>query len=139
MTTQSRGDLIAAMNVLVKRRANTADAQEQATIDEALDKLAGWVQDLNQAALLEAVRIVALASDELEKVVASARMGPFDNFLSDIHNVMARLQSTQGQLHAPESLPSAPLAAGTKAKAAVPEPPVAQVAQVTASPGKRKR
>ena len=139
MTTQSRGDLIAAMNVLVKRRANTADAQEQATLDEALDKLAGWVQDLNQAAMLDAARIVALASDELEKVVASARVGPFDNFLSDIHNVMARLRSTQGQMQPSKSLPSEPLAAGTKAKPAAPQPPVAPVAPVAAVPAKRRR
>lgn len=119
MTSQSRGDLITAMNVLVKRRANTADAPERDTIDEALDKLAGWVQDLNQAELLEAARIVALASDELEKVVASARMGPFGNFLIDLQGVIDRLQNTQGAMHALDSLPSAPSAAGVKALATV--------------------
>ena len=122
MTSQSRGDLVAAMNVLVKRRASTADAPERDTIDEALDKLAGWVQDLNQAELLEAARIVALASDELEKVVASARMGPFDNFLIDLQGVIDRLQNTQGAMHALESLPSAPIAAGVKALAAASSP-----------------
>ena len=130
MTTQSRGDLIAAMNVLVKRRANTSDALERDTIDEALDRLAGWVQDLNQAELLDAARIVALASDELEKVVASARRGPFDNFLTDLHGVIDRLQNTQGEMHALESLPSAPMAEGAKARAAAPAPaaPAPQVA-----------
>jgi lysozyme family protein len=107
MTTTSRGDLIAAMNVLVKRRRNTADAAEQATIDEALNRLAGWVQDLNQTGLLDAARIVAQASDELEKVVASARTAPFDNYLTDIHGVIDQLQNTQSEIQGVDRLPLA--------------------------------
>lgn len=127
MTTASRGDLIAAMNVLVKRRTNTADPAEQATIDEALDKLAGWVQDLNQAALLDAARIVAQASDELEKVVASARMGPFDSYLPDIHGVIDRLQNTQAAMHGVDSLPTA------RATPSPVRPPTAEAAAAPAA------
>jgi lysozyme family protein len=127
MTTTSRGDLIAAMNVLVKRRGNTADVTEQATIDDALDQLAGWVQDLNQAGLLDAARIVAQASDELEEVVASARMAPFDNYLTDIHRVIDRLQNTQAAIHAIDRLPTA-----SPAQPTAPLPKLAAAAAVLA-------
>ncbi len=107
MNTAARGEIVAAMNVLVTRRGNTADPAEKAVIKDALDTLSGILQDLNQASLLQAAQLVANATDELEKVVASARLGPFDTFLSDIQGVIQRLQGQQAAMHATESLPSA--------------------------------
>lgn len=106
MTTTSRGDVIAAMNVLAIRRANTADADEQIVIDEAIDTLACGLHDLRQAEPLDSVRVVAQAADELEKVVASARMAPFDNYLVDISSMLDRLQNTLDALHALDRLPA---------------------------------
>jgi lysozyme family protein len=106
MTASSRADVIAAMNVLARRRANTADTNEQVVIDEALDTLAGGVQDLGQAALIDSVRIVARAADELEKVVASVRMAPFDHYLVDLNSMMEQLQNTLDALQALDRLPS---------------------------------
>lgn len=131
MDTAARGEIVAAMNVLVVRRANTADPAEKAAIQEALATLSDTLQDLNQASLLQAAQLVANATDELEKVVASARMGPFDSFLSDIQGVIQRLQAQQAAMHASESLPSAdvvpaaplPPAAVAEAKAAAPKAP----------------
>lgn len=100
MTTSGKADVIAAMNVLATRRANTADADEQIVLDDAIQTLAGEVQQLAQAEPIDAVRLVAQAADELEKVVASARMAPFDNYLVDISAMMDRLQNTLAALHA---------------------------------------
>ena len=94
-TSPSRGDLVAAMNLLSKRRASTTDAAEQATIDETIESLEGSLQDLDHAQMLEAVKIVARATDELEKMVASARMAPFDNYLAEIQNIIKRLHDSQ--------------------------------------------
>ena len=107
MNTQTRGDVITAMNVLVTRRGNTTDPTEKAIIKDALDKLSAILDALDQASLLRSAQLVANATDELEKVVASARTGPFDNFLSDIQGVIRRLQGQQAAMHATENLPSA--------------------------------
>lgn len=106
MTMTSRGDVIAAMNVLATRRANTADPDEQTAIDEAIDTLACGVQDLRQSDPLDSVRFVAQAADELEKVVSSARLAPFDNYLVDISTMLDRLQNTLAALHALDRLPA---------------------------------
>jgi lysozyme family protein len=105
--TQSQGELVTAIGVLVKRRGNTTDTAEKAVINEAIDKLNGQLQDLDQADLLQAAHLVASAADELEKVVGAARLGPFDTFLADIQGVLQRLQGLQGQMHVSESLPPA--------------------------------
>ena len=104
MNTASKSELVEAMNVLVRRRGNTSDPMEKDAINESLTTLSGLIQDLDQASLLDAARIVAQAADELEQVVGSARIGPFDNFLSDIQGVIQRLQNQQAQMHASESL-----------------------------------
>ena len=107
MNTASKSELVEAMNVLVRRRGNTSDESEKAVINTTLAKLSGWIQDIDQAALLAAAQIVANATDELELVVAAARTGPFDNFLADIQAVIGRLQNQLAQMHATESLASA--------------------------------
>jgi lysozyme family protein len=105
--TPSQGELVRAIGLLVKRRGNTTDATEKAVINQALDKLNGNLQDLDQADLLQAVQILASASDELENVVGAARLGPFDTYLADIENVITGLQGQQGQIHSSQKLPSA--------------------------------
>ena len=117
--TPSQGDIVAAIGVLVKRRGATIDPAEKDAINEAIEKLNGDLQALNQAKLLQAAQIVASATDELEKVVGAARLGPFDTFLSDIQDVMHRLQAQQGQMHELEKLPPAePDASATPVAAA---------------------
>ena len=131
MNPAARGEIVAAMNVLVTRRGNTVDAAEKAVIKDALETLSGIVQDLNQASLLQAAQLVANATDGLETVVASARLGPFDSFLSDIQGLIQRLQSQQAEILATECLPSAdvkpaaPLPATTVAAALPPAAPKA--------------
>src|SRR5262245_33063788 len=94
----SQVQLVAAIGVLVKRRGNTTDPAEKAAINAAIDELNGDLQDLDRAELLDAARIVSGASDALEKVVASAKLGPFDTFLSDIQGIIDRLQNAVGQM-----------------------------------------
>lgn len=102
-----RVELFAAISVLVKRRANTTQTAEKAAINDAIDDLNAKIQELHQANLLEAAKIVASASDELETVVASAKTGPFDTYLADIQEIFNRLQNSLSQVHSMESLPSA--------------------------------
>lgn len=106
MASTSQSEVIAAMHVLAVRRANTADADEQQVIDGAIDRLAGGVQQLRQAAPLDAGCIVAQAADELEKAVGAARMAPFDHYLVDISAMLDRLQNALDALHAPDRLPA---------------------------------
>jgi lysozyme family protein len=107
MTTQSRGEIVSAINVLVTRRSNTTDTAEKEVINAAIAKLNGVLDDVDQVSLLKAVQIVSSATDELEKVVASARLGPFDTYLSDIQGVIERFQNKQAEILAVESLPVA--------------------------------
>ena len=118
MNTSSKAEIVSAMNVLVTRRGNTTDAAEKAVINEVLKSLSESLQDLDHAALLEAAQIVANATDELEKVVAAARVGPFDSFLSDIQSSMQRLQHEQAAMHAVETLPAAEFDDALSARAA---------------------
>jgi lysozyme family protein len=99
-----RVELFAAISVLIKRRANTTDASEKGLINDAIDDLNAKIQELDQANLLDAANIVASASDELEKVVASAKVGPFDTYLADIQDILTRLQNSLSQMHSMESL-----------------------------------
>jgi lysozyme family protein len=107
MSKQSKGEIVAAINALITRRGNTTNAAEKAAINDAISKLNGALQDIEHAGLLQAVQIISSATDELEKVVASARRGPFDTFLEDIQGVMGRLQDQQAAILTAESLPSA--------------------------------
>ncbi|MFP3646536.1 hypothetical protein [Paraburkholderia sp. SIMBA_054] len=108
-TTQfAQGALVDAIALLMKRRANTTDAAEKDQISVSIGTLDGLLQDMDQASLLDAANDVTSATVELEKVVGSARLGPFDTYLADIQNILQRLQTTLGQMHASEALPPAP-------------------------------
>jgi len=106
----ARSDLVAAINVLTRRWSATTDENEKKVIDEAIDDLNDKISFLAQAQLLQAAQAIAAATDELEKVVASARTGPFDSFLSEIEGSIKRLNQVQSQMHTSESLPSADVA-----------------------------
>ena len=125
MANQTRGELVQAKNILLRRRANTADTAEQTTIDEALDELDEAIDAITQASLLQAAGMVASATDALERVVASARLGPFDTFLSDIQQSIGRLQGELGAMQASERLMPAPAAdePALQTSAAIRQPP----------------
>ena len=118
----ARGEFVGSISVLVRRRANTTDKKEIAVIDTAIEDLNDKITMLSQASLLQAAAAVANATDDLEKVVASARTGPFDGFLGEIESALKRLLDLQGQMHASEALPDAdaavdaPLSAATAKK-----------------------
>lgn len=143
MNDAIKGDLVDAMNVLVRRRGNTVDAAEKAVIVSNLTKLQGWLQDLEHTELLASATIVANATDALEEVVASARLGPFDRYLSEIERVMSQLQRRLGQLHASEGLASAGHAGTTSvtsSPASAPsssEPPAAPAVAPAQAPAAR--
>lgn len=128
----SQGEIVAAIGLLVKRRGTTTDPNEKDVISAAIDKLNGDLQDLDQTELLQAAQIVASATDELEKVVGAARLGPFDTFLSDIQDAMHRLQAQQGQMHESEKLPPAEFDASDASVAAAAAPSVAAPARAAA-------
>jgi lysozyme family protein len=107
---QAVSELVAAINVLVRRRANTTDPAEKQVITDAMKVLNRQITFLAQAGLLQAAQTVAAATDELEKVVKAAKTGPFDGFLGEIEGTIRRLFDLQGQMHASENLPSADVA-----------------------------
>jgi len=123
MANKTRGELIQAKNILLRRRANTSDPAEQAEIDSALAELDEAIDSITQASLLEAAGMVAAAADALERVIASARMGPFDTFLADIQGSLGRLQSELAEMQGSERLaPAAPAAETLEAVVAAAEP-----------------
>jgi lysozyme family protein len=127
--TDAQAELIATINMLVKRRGSTTDATEKAAISTTIENLNGDLEELDQASLLDAAKIVANAADELQAVSQTAKVQPTDLFFSDIQNALHRLQTLQGQVHEIDSLPSAdvtpakPLPA-TQARAAAPPTPL---------------
>jgi lysozyme family protein len=104
MNERTRTALVEAKNVLLKRRASTADPAEQAAIDAALGDLDDAIDVITQASLLQAAGLVANATDALERVVASVRTGPFDGFLADIQNSIAKLQGEVDTMQGSERL-----------------------------------
>lgn len=116
---QSRGELVAALNALMKRRAATADAAERKTINEAIETINATIAELNQEELLAAAVSVSGAADALEGVIAKVKTGPFDGTLSAIEGALQRLQADLRAMHAAESLPSAEVEEAATAPAAV--------------------
>jgi lysozyme family protein len=125
MANQTRGELIQAKNILRRRRASTADPAEQAAIDAALAELDEAIDAITQASLLQAAGIVASATDALERVVASARLGPFDTFLSDIQQSIGQLQGELETMQASERLMPAPVPASPATATEAAPPPLA--------------
>jgi lysozyme family protein len=138
--TTAQDAINAAISVLVRRRANTADPAEKQAIDDAVTKLNGRLHDLRQASLLQVAAALAAASGDLEQVIGTARLGPFDTYLSDVQAAAQRLQAAQGEVHRIDNLPSAAApesaaAAGDQAVAPMPTtPPMQDATGLPAAP-----
>ena len=78
---EARGRLTEARTILIRRRQKTNDPSERAAIDAAISTLNDTFDLLDQAALLDAAAAVVAATAALEQVVASARLGPFDDLV----------------------------------------------------------
>jgi lysozyme family protein len=87
---EARGKLTEALNVLTDRFSQTTDASEQATITEAINQLNNIRARLNQDDLQDAANAIQSATISLERVVNSARLGPFDDFVKAIEGVITR-------------------------------------------------
>ena len=98
---QARAELARSLNTLIERRGITSNTEEIAAIDEAIEKINDNMDVLDQAALLDAARQVAEASDALEAVVANVRMGPFDGLLTKLESHVSVLSSAMGDLIVP--------------------------------------
>ena len=88
---EARARLTEAVNVLIDRRSKTSDASERANIDAAIAELNDTRAILNQAALLDAANAVLEATVALERVISSARLGPFEDFVRALEGVINRL------------------------------------------------
>jgi lysozyme family protein len=90
-SNEARARLTEAVNVLIDRRSKTSDAGERANIDAAIAELNDTRAILNQAALLDAADAVLEATVALERVISSARLGPFDDFVRALEGVINRV------------------------------------------------
>jgi lysozyme family protein len=88
---EARGRLTEARNVLIDRRRQTNEAKERAAIDDAIAVLNENLGFINQAALLDAAAAVVDATNALEAVVRSARLGPFDLHLKALEGVLEKI------------------------------------------------
>ena len=88
---EARARLTEAVNVLIDRRSKTSDPNERANIDAAIADLNDTRAILNQAALLNAADAVLEATVALERIVSSARLGPFDDFVRALEGVINRV------------------------------------------------
>ena len=88
---EARGRLTEARNVLIDRRRQTNDAKERAAIDDAITVLNENLGFINQAALLDAAAAVVDATNALEAVVRSARLGPFDLHVKALEGVLEKI------------------------------------------------
>ena len=88
---EARGRLTEARNVLIDRRRQTNDIKERAAIDDAITVLNENLGFINQAALLDAASAVVDATNALEVVVRSARLGPFDLHLKALEGVLEKI------------------------------------------------
>ena len=88
LANESRGKITRARNILVRRRRQTDNADEQHQIDNAIIELNDSMGLLNHSALLDAVDAVVIATAALEPVVASARLEPSNTYLRELENTL---------------------------------------------------
>ncbi len=103
-----RHELSRAINTLRRRHANTTDAAERKAIRGSIEALNRKIATLDQAQLLDAAATLTLATEDLERAVAAARLGPFDGYLAALEVHVDRLNQLSGAMHAQESLAPAP-------------------------------
>ncbi len=117
MSKAIRNQLAAAHKVLSRRSANTSDAAERKAIDAALVVISSCTDKLAGANQLDKAVLAARASDALERAVAAARKGPFDNYLQDAQNLIASFQELMAEQLISERLPPAAMPAKEELKA----------------------
>ena len=105
---EARARLTEAVNVLIDRRSKTNDAEERASIDAAIVELNDTRAILNQAALLQAADAVLEATVALERVISSARLGPFDDYVRALEGVIKRVSEVVRNGELSEHLDRAP-------------------------------
>ena len=93
---QTRLELVSAQNLLMRRRNATTDAAEKEQLNESIELINEQLQEIGQASLLQAASIAAAAGAELQKVVATARTGAFDAFISQAERQIERLKKIPG-------------------------------------------
>jgi lysozyme family protein len=126
---EARSALVEATNVLVRRRP-AASSQEKQAIDDAIEDINIKIGFLDQAGLLQAAVSVSDAANELQAIVASARLGPFDDTVKALAGAAQKLFDLQGQIRALEALP--PAVAPNSPPAAATAPAMAAAAPVGA-------
>jgi len=107
ITDNARSQILAAMSVLMQRRADTPDPAEKTVITGSLEEMNAQLDRLEEAELLDAAASIASASDALERAIGAAKLRPFDNFLKDAQESLKHLGQIGGDMHMIESLPSA--------------------------------
>ncbi|MEN9868948.1 MAG: hypothetical protein RL748_4538 [Pseudomonadota bacterium] len=90
---QGRGDLTRAINALILQRAQTSDAAQIASLNDAIDNLQGNLQDLNQAQGEAATQIMNQASEQLQQVLAQAPKDLLDQAGQQIRQAIKNLRS----------------------------------------------
>ena len=116
---------------MIRRRQQTNDTSERAAIDAAITTLNDTFDLLDQEVLLEAAAAVVEATAALERVVASARLGPFDDYVAALEGVLDHIAHVLRNGEVGERLDRTPEAATPPS--AVPTPPDAMPpARVTA-------
>lgn len=103
----TRSEILKAMSVLMRRRADTPDPTEKNVITSSLKELNTELDRLERAELLEAAASVARASDAVERAIGAAKLRPFEDFLTTVGDSLKRLCQIGGDMHARERLPSA--------------------------------
>jgi lysozyme family protein len=90
---EARGQLTDLRNILLRRRRQTNDTHERAVIDAAITKLNDTLDLIDQMALLDAAAAIVEATAALERAVTSARLRPFDDYVTALEGIFHRLAS----------------------------------------------
>lgn len=117
---EARGRITEGRNVLIRRRQQTNDERERDAIDEAITSLNDSLGLINQAALLDAAGAVIDATVAFERLVTSARLGPFDDYVAELEGVLNRVADLLVGGEIGEHLERAPEPPSSSARAPAP-------------------
>jgi lysozyme family protein len=106
--TQLRLEIRRAIGTLQRRHATSTDQAERRTIKATIAALNRKIAVVNQVRLLDVAKAVSSATDDLQRVVGAARIGPFDGYLSALEGHLEALYALSGQVHAIDALAPAP-------------------------------
>ncbi len=108
LTNEARSRITAARNVLMVRRRQTDNANEQAAINDAINELNDLLGVINQAALLDAAEYVLDATTALANVLDSAQLDPLDAYVADVEGILSDMMTLLRNGEVGEHLDSAP-------------------------------